>query len=164
AFPPPPSPRPFFTSFFFFRRFRFFPSLLFFSFSFFFFFPSLFSLFSSFDISLAIFLLWYYSVTVGFITCRSSIRLGAGLLRKFGYNTRRVAVVGSTPAGISLLKGFLDEPWLGFIVLGIYDDHNSNDYQGITYAGNVSQLVQDAREGKIDRIYIALGMKYENLI
>ncbi|MGQ8677561.1 undecaprenyl-phosphate glucose phosphotransferase, partial [Klebsiella pneumoniae] len=96
--------------------------------------------------------------------CRSSIRLGAGLLRKFGYNTRRVAVVGSTPAGISLLKGFLDEPWLGFIVLGIYDDHNSNDYQGIPYAGNVSQLVQDAREGKIDRIYIALGMKDENLI
>ncbi|HFT7714370.1 TPA: undecaprenyl-phosphate glucose phosphotransferase, partial [Klebsiella pneumoniae] len=46
----------------------------------------------------------------------------------------------------------------------IYDDHNSNDYQGITYAGNVSQLVQDAREGKIDRIYIALGMKDENLI
>ncbi|HEE5034268.1 undecaprenyl-phosphate glucose phosphotransferase [Klebsiella pneumoniae] len=124
----------------------------------------IFSLFSSFDISLAIFLLWYCSVTVGFITCRSSIRLGAGLLRKFGYNTRRVAVVGSTPAGISLLKGFLDEPWLGFIVLGIYDDHNSNDYQGITYAGNVSQLVQDAREGKIDRIYIALGMKDENLI
>ncbi|HGC6381091.1 TPA: undecaprenyl-phosphate glucose phosphotransferase, partial [Klebsiella pneumoniae] len=31
-------------------------------------------------------------------------------------------------------------------------------------AGNVSQLVQDAREGKIDRIYIALGMKDENLI
>lgn len=49
---------------------------------------------------------WYLVVSLGFICCRTTIRLGAGVLRKLGFNTRRVAVVGTLPAGINLLKGF----------------------------------------------------------
>ncbi|MCV5349731.1 undecaprenyl-phosphate glucose phosphotransferase, partial [Escherichia coli] len=75
-----------------------------------------------FDISVKVFIFWYFFVVLGFIFCRTFIRLGAGVLRKLGYNTRRVAVVGSSPAAISLLQSFLEEPWLGFVVKGIYDD------------------------------------------
>ncbi|QNK08294.1 undecaprenyl-phosphate glucose phosphotransferase [Enterobacter sp. JUb54] len=122
------------------------------------------SLYSDFEISLTIFIQWYLIVTIGFICCRSSIRLGAGALRKLGYNTRHVAVVGSMPAGVNLLKGFMEEPWLGFIVKGIYDDNPIDDYEGVPYAGTLSKLIQDARDGKLDRIYIALGMKDEGKI
>ncbi|HBR1319106.1 TPA: undecaprenyl-phosphate glucose phosphotransferase [Klebsiella quasipneumoniae subsp. quasipneumoniae] len=122
------------------------------------------SLFSDVDLNFKFFILWYINAVVGFIFCRLAIRIGAGVLRKLGYNTRRVAVVGSTPVGINLLNGFNDEPWLGFIVLGIYDDNKIDDYKGIPYAGNIDKLVQDAKDGKIDRIYIALGMKDESLI
>ncbi len=122
------------------------------------------SLIPSFDYNLNISVQWYFIVVLGFIFCRSSIRLGSGLLRKFGYNTRNIAVVGNLPAGVNLLRGFIDEPWLGFVVKGIYDDVKSSDFDDIPYAGNISELIEDAREGKLDRIYIALKMSDERKI
>lgn len=120
--------------------------------------------FPDFEMDMKIFIQWYLVVLVGFILCRTAIRLSAGILRKLGYNTRKVAVVGSIPAGINLLRDFLDEPWLGFIVKGIYDDKPLSHYDGIPFAGSVSQLIKDARNGELDRIYIALSMKEESLI
>jgi putative colanic acid biosynthesis UDP-glucose lipid carrier transferase len=122
------------------------------------------SAFPDFSLDYNLFIQWYFVVTLGFVLCRCSIRLGSGLLRKFGYNTRKVAVVGSLPSGLTLLKSFIDEPWLGFVVVGIYDDYQLNDYEGIPYAGTLDKLVQDARDGKLDRIYIALAMKDELII
>lgn len=66
------------------------------------------------------------------------------------------------PAGVNLIKSFTDEPWLGFIVKGIYDDDFYEAKDGIEYIGNFDMLVQDAREGKLDRIYIAMSMSNEN--
>ncbi|HAT1645609.1 TPA: undecaprenyl-phosphate glucose phosphotransferase [Raoultella planticola] len=117
---------------------------------------------SSFEIGINIFLQWYFIVSLGFVFCRSLIRFLSGLLRKFGYNTRRVALAGSMPAGVNLIKSFTDEPWLGFIVKGIYDDDFCEAKDGIEYIGNFDMLVQDAREGKLDRIYIAMSMSNEN--
>lgn len=119
------------------------------------------SLFPDFDLKFSIFVQWYLIVIIGFVCCRTLIRMGAGVLRKLGYNTRRVAVVGATAAGISLLKGFLEEPWLGFVVKGVYDDDLSGNYDGVPYGGSFEKLIHDARDGQIDRIYIALNMKDE---
>ncbi|HIG8799524.1 TPA: undecaprenyl-phosphate glucose phosphotransferase [Raoultella terrigena] len=119
------------------------------------------SLFSDLDISIVIFIQWFFIVALGFVLCRSAIRITSGMLRKFGYNTRRVAVVVSMPAGINLLKGFLEEPWLGFVVVGIYDDDFDPAGSGIPYGGTFEKLIQDARDGKIDRIYIAMHMNDE---
>lgn len=85
-------------------------------------------------------------------------------MRKLGYNTRRVAVVGSSPAGISLLQSFLEEPWLGFVVKGIYDDEPKIEFGNVPYGGSFSTLIAQARAGEIDRIYIALNMKDEQII
>ncbi|MEB7943427.1 undecaprenyl-phosphate glucose phosphotransferase [Raoultella ornithinolytica] len=122
------------------------------------------SLFPDFEVSYTIFIQWYFIVCCGFVFCRSSIRFASGMLRKLGYNTRTVAVVGSMPVGINLLKGFQKEPWLGFVVKGIYDDNPVVDYDGVPYAGSLDQLIQDARSGKIERIYIAMGMGDEKRI
>ncbi|MCD5718973.1 undecaprenyl-phosphate glucose phosphotransferase [Klebsiella pneumoniae] len=119
------------------------------------------SFFPDFDMRFTVFIHWYLLVIVGFFLCRSAIRAGSGILRKLGYNTRNVAVVGSMPAGINLLKGFLDEPWLGFIVKGIYDDRRHDGYGKVPYAGTLVQLIEDAKSGKLDRIYIALATKDE---
>ncbi len=93
--------------------------------------------------------------------CRSLIRVGAGILRRLGYNTRRVAVVGSLPAGINLLKSFAEEPWMGFIVLGYYNSEPLTSVSDINFCGNFDKLIIDARDGKIDRIYIAMNMQEE---
>ncbi|HHC3169465.1 TPA: undecaprenyl-phosphate glucose phosphotransferase [Klebsiella pneumoniae] len=108
---------------------------------------------------------WYVIVLIGKICCRVTIRLGAGILRKLGYNTRKVAVVGTLPAGISLLRVFIEQPWLGFIVKGIYSDSplDAKDTD-IIHAGSISKLIADAKNGNLDRIYIALGMSDDNQI
>ncbi|WP_174507949.1 undecaprenyl-phosphate glucose phosphotransferase [Klebsiella oxytoca] len=113
------------------------------------------------NLSYNLFIKWYFFVVLGFVLCRSSIRMGAGFLRKLGYNTRNVAVVGFTPAGMNLLKGFIDEPWLGFNVKGVYEEKHNPLYKDVTYGGTLAELVKDAKNGEIDRIYIALGMNDE---
>ena len=112
-------------------------------------------------LSFVIFVQWYAIVGVGFFICRMGIRIVSGMLRKMGYNTRRVAVAGSLPAGIDLLTGFIDQPWLGFIPVGIYDEQPVANNTKVHYAGNFDQLIEDARNGKIDRVYIAMGMADE---
>lgn len=119
------------------------------------------SLLNDFDLSFRIFIQWYFVVVAGFIFCRMGIRLGSGILRKMGYNTRRVAVVGTLPAGINLVNSFIDEPWMGFKVVGIYDEKPTESDIGIKYAGDFDKLIDDARDRKLDRIYIAMGMKDE---
>lgn len=120
-----------------------------------------FSIFIDYDLSFKFIFQWYVFVDVGFVLSRLSIRFLAGIVRKLGYNTRRVAVAGAMPVGFNLLKGFLDEPWLGFVVAGIYNDIPLPDNMGINYAGDFTQLVEDAKKGKLDRIYIAMDMADE---
>ncbi|HAM5174555.1 TPA: undecaprenyl-phosphate glucose phosphotransferase, partial [Escherichia coli] len=122
---------------------------------------SIISLYADDNLGFSFFMQWYLVVSLGFICCRTTIRLGAGVLRKLGFNTRRVAVVGTLPAGINLLKGFLEEPWLGFVVKGIYDENPANDLNGIPFVGDLSKLISDARHGELDRIYIAMNMHDE---
>ncbi|HAV2277246.1 TPA: undecaprenyl-phosphate glucose phosphotransferase [Serratia marcescens] len=116
------------------------------------------SFLSDLDFSFKIFFQWYLLVSIGLLCCRVAIRLIAGFVRNLGYNTRRVAVAGSMPVGLKLLRSFNSDSWLGFFVVGIYDDVPIHNEPGINYAGDFSKLVEDARAGRLDRIYIAMSM------
>nr|WP_195761722.1 undecaprenyl-phosphate glucose phosphotransferase [Pantoea sp. 201603H] len=111
---------------------------------------------------------WFCLVAVGFIICRSAIRYFAGVARKFGYNTRNVAIVGNMPIGFSLARSFIDAPWMGLNVVGIYSDENSTEGKrienDINYCGTVQKLLEDAHQGKLDKIYIAMSMSEETAI
>lgn len=125
------------------------------------------SLNTAFEFKLILFMQWYLIVNAGFFICRLFIRIISGLMRKLGYNTRNVAVVGTLPAGINLLKSFNEEPWLGFVVKGIYHDEPYNElsnYGDVPYGGGVDKLIKEARAGKIDRVYVAMNMKDESKI
>jgi putative colanic acid biosynthesis UDP-glucose lipid carrier transferase len=103
-----------------------------------------------------IFIEWFILVCVCLLFSRMSIRAGARIIRHLGYNTRNVAIAGSMPVGLNLAKSFIEEPWLGFKVVGIYDTktlvEEAEEY-GIEYKGDFDALVQDARAGHLDRIY-----------
>lgn len=118
-------------------------------------------LFTDLNLSLKMFFQWYIAVIFGFFICRLGIRFASGLLRKMGYNTRRVAVAGTMPEGIRLLTGFIEQPWLGFVVQGVYNDLPSIANEQVPYAGNFDKLISDAKNGKLDRIYIAMSMHDE---
>lgn len=110
---------------------------------------------NDFDTQLKIWLAWYGLTSIGLVVCRSCIRIGAGWLRNHGYNKRMVAVAGDLAAGQMLMESFRNQPWLGFEVVGVYHDPKpggvSNDW-----AGNLQQLVEDAKAGKIHNVYIAM--------
>ncbi|MFG6657472.1 sugar transferase, partial [Scandinavium sp. M-37] len=52
------------------------------------------------------------------------------------------------------------QPWLGFEVVGSYHDPKPGGVNA-DWAGNYQQLIDDARAGKIDNVYIALAMQEE---
>lgn len=105
----------------------------------------------------AVWLAWYLLSSVGLVVCRSLIRYGAGWLRHRGYNKRRVAVAGDLPAGQALLESFRNEPWLGFEVVGVYHDAKPGGVSS-DWAGNLRQLVDDAKASRIHNVYIAMSM------
>lgn len=111
-----------------------------------------------------IFIEWFILVCFCLLFSRMSIRAGARIIRHLGYNTRNVAIAGSMPVGLNLAKSFIEEPWLGFKVVGVYDTKTlvkeAEEY-GIEYKGDFHALVQDARAGNLDRIYIAMSMSEE---
>ncbi|HBX4225143.1 TPA: undecaprenyl-phosphate glucose phosphotransferase, partial [Klebsiella pneumoniae] len=111
-----------------------------------------------------IFIEWFILVCFCLLFSRMSIRAGARIIRHLGYNTRNVAIAGSMPVGLNLAKSFIEEPWLGFKVVGVYDTKTlveEAEVYGIEYKGDFHSLVQDARAGNLDRIYIAMSMSEE---
>ena len=107
---------------------------------------------------------WYISVCVGLYVMRYAIRIVIGLFRRTGYNTRNIAILGTLPVGIKLASDFIKSPWLGFKVVGIFNDSKIDLPEGIPYGGNVYNLIEGARKGLIDKVYLALPMKDEEII
>lgn len=106
---------------------------------------------------LRLWLAWYMLSGVGMAACRLLIRAGAGWLRRQGFNTRIVAIVGDLPDGRVLADSFRNQPWLGFHVAGIYDDPTRlSESSGC--AGDLERLTEEARAGRIHCVYIALPM------
>ncbi|ASM14986.1 undecaprenyl-phosphate glucose phosphotransferase [Serratia marcescens] len=112
----------------------------------------------------SVYIQWYLLVCCGLIITRSVIRLLLGYMRNIGFNTRNVAIMGAMPVGIRLAESLRDAHWMGFKVLGIYDNDNSPLNSKIERCGDLSQLVSDAKSGRIDRVYIAMSMEQEKLI
>ncbi|SWR49879.1 UDP-glucose lipid carrier transferase [Klebsiella pneumoniae] len=89
------------------------------------------------------------------------IRCFLALIRHIGYNRRYIVIAGDLPVGQNLAKGFCEQPWLGLVVLGVYNDNKTNITSEIPYLGDLDQLVKDAKSKRIDRIYISMPMSEE---
>ena len=106
---------------------------------------------------------WYLLSGLTMILFRLLIRAVAGWLRRRGFNTRVVAIVGDLPDGLVLANSFRDQPWLGFHVAGRYDDPARCPGCG-ECDGDLEQLVTEARAGRIQNIYIALPVSEQERI
>lgn len=124
------------------------------------------SLLSIMDVDFIFYLVWYISSSIGFIIARSLIRFIMGYIRKHGYNSRNVVIVGSSATGIRLAMNLRNSPWLGFNVLGFYCNENNynRNIEEIENLGCIDALIKNAHKGHFDRVYIALPMKEEKLI
>ncbi|TWU41756.1 undecaprenyl-phosphate glucose phosphotransferase [Novipirellula artificiosorum] len=91
-----------------------------------------------------------------------------GLLRR-GVGTRQIAIAGLNQLGIQMATNVADDPSLGFNLVGFFDDRNETRFNGSDHAshslsGDLPELVQLARQGAIDTIFITLPMRAEDRI
>lgn len=87
-------------------------------------------------------------------------------LRSRGYNTRSAAIVGMTELGAQLAAQMHAIPSLGLRVYGFYDDRDEERCHPIrpelgTRMGTLADLVEAAKAGDVDLIYIAFPLRAE---
>jgi putative colanic acid biosynthesis UDP-glucose lipid carrier transferase len=108
---------------------------------------------------------WFASVLVVLCGYRLLIRSALHGLRSHGFNTRRVAIVGSGQVAQRLAGSISSAPWMGLRLLGFYDIAPQADSapQELPLLGDLEQLTEDARQGKIDKVYITLATAQPHL-
>lgn len=112
----------------------------------------------------------WFAISACYIAAvRLAIRAVQRTLRAHGLNTRGFAIVGVNELGFQLARNINGMPHLGLKLVGFFDDRPADRIPNIPAeigktSGNISQLVDHARSGKIDMIYITFPMRAEDRI
>jgi putative colanic acid biosynthesis UDP-glucose lipid carrier transferase len=109
---------------------------------------------------------WFALAPVLIVLWRIVVRVALMEVRRRGRNSRTVAIAGLTQMAERIAQRIQSDPYSGMNILGFYDDRKPERTHGVTGAygpliGDLDKLVEDARAGKIDRIYITLPLKAE---
>ncbi len=117
-------------------------------------------------------LIWVVITPAILATARIVLRKIQQRLRARGFNTRSYAICGVNDLGAQLARNIETAPEMGLRLEGFYDDrpeertaaslHNFPDPPA--HRGNLDDLVERARCGKIDIIYITFPMRAEERI
>lgn len=110
---------------------------------------------------------WFVATPFCLVMARVLTRTFLRELRRAGRNTRTLAIVGANAQGLRLIEKSRDAPWMGMLPLGIYDDAANEiapDKIKACLKGSVADLIQEARKGQVDYVYIALPMQEQRRI
>ncbi|HAS6348542.1 TPA: undecaprenyl-phosphate glucose phosphotransferase [Vibrio vulnificus] len=109
----------------------------------------------------ALFNTWYVMIFLVSLALRISIIGAVRLFRKYTNQTKLVAIIGLTPAGLAISKSlFVDAPTEKLDV-AFYDDRDEERFgylSQVPYCGKVDLAIEKARNGELDEVYIALPM------
>jgi putative colanic acid biosynthesis UDP-glucose lipid carrier transferase len=111
--------------------------------------------------------IWGLLTPLELISWHVLVRMILGELRSRGYNSRNVAIVGATKIGRRLETAFSEMDWIGYELVGYYDDRANSREKGaedIAIKGNVDRLINDCQNGKIDAVYITLALAAEKRV
>jgi putative colanic acid biosynthesis UDP-glucose lipid carrier transferase len=83
-----------------------------------------------------------------------------------GGNTRTLVFFGSCKTAHKMAARIQDMTWMGLKVVGVFDDRPLDriDLGGLTFEGNMQNLITRAKSGEIDVVYITLPMHAESRI
>ena len=121
------------------------------------------------EISRSLLLAWLVSGGALVVSVRAAVRLGLRFLRRRGWGSRGYAIVGVNRLAFQLAENIDAAPHLGLKFLGFYDDrpaHRTTDAPAefAGRLGNIDELVDAAREGKVHMVYIAFPLRAEKRI
>jgi putative colanic acid biosynthesis UDP-glucose lipid carrier transferase len=127
-------------------------------------------------------LIWIITTPMAIATARIVLRKIQQRLRARGFNSRRYAVCGVNELGLQLAHNIRSAPEMGLRLCGFFDDRPLERTLAATGtgkaapgqkdlgnfackpAGNLDELVRQARRGSIDIIYITFPMRAEERI
>lgn len=102
---------------------------------------------------------WFSGAAVLLAIHRSTARALLRLVRTVGIDTRRVLLVGATPAGRRIVEATRANPWMGLNVIG----YIATPYDQLTIAnlprlGTLDKLLARGNVAEYDQLWIALPM------
>ena len=109
---------------------------------------------------------WFSFAPALLMAVRLALRLVLARLRKSGYNSRTLAIVGKNPQAEQLLQHVNASPWMGLRFVGFFDDRAVDREGGAPgpLLGRFDDLIERARRGEVDYVYIVLPMRAEKRI
>ena len=116
-----------------------------------------------------VFLLWMVLTPICLSLFRIAIRSLLRKIRSEGRNMRTVAIIGAGEQAMQVTKELNRLSWLGIKLLGYFDDQYDIDFKPDTGSeskviGNTMDIVQLAKDNKVDIVFIALPMANEQII
>ncbi len=109
-------------------------------------------------------LIWFVLAPSALTVWRVGLRLALQEIRWRGANSRTVAIAGLSQNGARLAKEIQATPWAGLKLRGFYDDRDRRSgrvHEGggdWLIVGSFRKLVEDARAGRVDIVYVALPL------
>ncbi len=112
--------------------------------------------------------IWFSMTTVISLASRMFVRWFKRWKTEKGINTRNFAVVGINELGLQLAGNIQSTPDLGLKLLGFYDDRPDDRVIDLPVdrnkLGRYSDLIEAAKSGNVEVIFIALPMRAEKRI
>lgn len=112
-------------------------------------------------------LIWATLTLMSLIGYRFLIRITLIYFRKKGFNNRKIAIVGAGKVGQHLAQVINNNPWLGYQLMGFYDDNSNLTAQKINnlpILGKSSEILSASQQGLFDELYICLPLRAEKKI
>jgi putative colanic acid biosynthesis UDP-glucose lipid carrier transferase len=110
---------------------------------------------------------WFLATGAGLAVTRSIKNSLLSVVRARGRNSRTAGIIGATPLALKLRRELAD-PVHGIHVVGIYDFRNEDRVRHVlgdeNLAGGFEEAVREAREGRLDFVYITLPLRAESRI
>lgn len=125
---------------------------------------------STYNYSLQVIELWLPLAPISMILTHCVQRGFLCYLREKGFNKKTYAIYGANSLGQRLKTGLSEMPWLGYHFVGFFDDRNECEGRRLNHKqlGNVTsgfeQLLENAKTGTIDSIYLTLPLRAEKRI
>ena len=112
---------------------------------------------------------WFVLTPIELISWHSITRMVLRLFRDTGVSSRSVAIYGATELGASLESRIQSMPWAGYKFVGYFDDRRSNGSRRFIsdsslIKGGSQELIDQAKKGQIDTIFITLPLAAEKRI
>jgi putative colanic acid biosynthesis UDP-glucose lipid carrier transferase len=114
-------------------------------------------------------LTWFMVTPALMLVGRIITRYGQRTLLSLGYHTQRFAIVGVNELSFQLAENIEACPEMGLKLVGFFDDRPAQRSPDIPAdlgrcLGTIADLVDQARAGTIDRIYVTFPMRAEDRI